>query len=82
MKGLSKKNNFSKNRVHELDTVLNFGQCQGCTVQDVIDDSQCNLMQYYVNNGIIEMSNEAYTYLRKNCLNHESCSACKEMNRL
>lgn len=63
-------------KVRALNSVLTFGQCKNSTIEEVIDDGQCSLIQYYIDNvEDFELDNEAYNYLRRECKgNNKKCS--------
>lgn len=73
--GLKNKNNKFVT-IHKLGTILRFGRAKNNTIKEVIDDGECSLIQYYINEGVIELDNEAYKYLRNHC---STCRQCKDI---
>lgn len=73
--GLTKKR---KQRIeqYDFDTVLPFGRCKGSTIGEVIDDGECSLIMYYINEGIITASNDLYESMRRTCAG--GCANCYE----
>ena len=66
-----------KSKTLNLDDPLKFGRCKGSTIREVIDDSDCSLIQYYMNENIILLSNNAFKYLRQSCTT--ICEQCKDI---
>jgi len=60
---------------YDFDTVLPFGRCKGSTIGEVIDDGECSLIMYYINEGIITPSNDLYDNMRFTCAG--GCMTCK-----
>lgn len=66
------------NKAIGLYDEMGFGRCKGSTIFDIIDDDDCSLIQYYINQGLVELNNEAYEYLRHSC-NGKSCQQCQDL---
>ena len=62
---------------YDFDTVLPFGRCKGSTISEVIDDGECSLIMYYINEGIIQASNSLYEEMRSDCAGN--CNTCKDI---
>lgn len=59
---------------YDYDTVLPFGKNKGLTVSEVIDDGECSLIMYYINNKIITASNDLYMGMMSKC--EGGCESC------
>lgn len=71
------KNNNQRIDEYDFDTILPFGRCKGSTIGEVIDDGECSLIMYYINEGIITASNELYENMRFICAGN--CITCKDI---
>ncbi len=58
----------------DFDTILTFGQCEGLTIEEVIDDGQCSLIMFYINKGIIFPTENLRNEMIMNC--RGGCPTC------